>query len=1842
MMVILWLAAMSLCFLAGLSVEAQAIRFQFPQVRVTVPVGSSNSTLVAGFPTTNNTVLLLNGASNAFFNVSGLPSGATAVLTDTNGNVLSSISNSTAVWLTLNTTNVPEGVYNFTLNAGGFDTNNLPITNSMPFVLQSAYVWYGNGLGALSFGVSNNWANASSWVGGAVPAATDDVVISDSGAQTNVSAFNAATFNNIGVQANATVASIRFSQNTFYTLVTTSNIVYVTNTDHLTFTNIIPTATNVYIPTTNSLYHQIKINPGVILSVTGTNGFGVLRDYVTDGNFGPSPENPMGVSIIGTNATLVVSNASANFAVLDGNGLQPTLSFTNLGTFIGYVSRMGVADYQLYPNYRAINNAYNGGRDTNSYAGLPRKFYANFYLARSNYITATYADSNNYTNEFTRSYAICLQNNEQSGNGSSVNTFFLMGITNVFHADSVCFMGSSSATGNGGGDRFNVFERQGTNTSAVFRSTNGTGRMSMFCVSDDGGTNEASSNIKAIIDFSGSSGGNSPGNGYIDLLVDRLYVARDRTMIASNQTPNVQGTLIFGNGNADINKAYLGCQEHSNKVDWTTLFGAQPYLNYCQGSLVVTNGGYIPSTVHINGALTLGYTADNNPVGSAQQYNTYGQLTIYSNCTVMVSNIICDGGLNYYDSHGRQNNITINRGGNLVITNTIGYPNPGANNFTAADPRGMYLDSLSITGGKLTLYADPTQIKVFVRNLTTPGIVPSVIKVLALNNVSSFPVQIPVISYQGSASPFINADVSSLGTNYFGYVLNNIPNNSVDVYITTNSPNNLIWTGSVNNNWDASTANFVLAGTSTPTNFNLGDVVTFNDSSTVTNVNIVNSVVPSQTGVGMTISNSADQYSFSSGTVAGTALVAKLGTNLVTFNATEQGPINITAGTFTGSGQIGTAVVYSNVVLNYSGNINGGLTSTGTVLFTAGTLNGPVVLGGGYMVNSGTINTLGNNVITMVPGTAITNISGANINVGSGPANQATYAWDVPTGCTLANFGTITLYTPKLTVEGLLFGTGTIQNPGGGFDSIANTADPRLVIGPLGVLSPGLTPINSIVNPSSGMDLYCRLDFNNDPSAGQGIAGVGTVRIEVDFSNPYVNDTINCDRWNNDTGFLLMTNINPGAGSFTGGQTFQIFANSSGASYNYQDTLGFCPTIIPYTPGHGLVWGVSNFNYYGSVSVTNCPMVWDGASSSNWSTNTTDTSWKTGQFFSDNQGAVFDDSASGTTTVNLTGSVAPESYPSTTITNIVPNVSTNIVIITNQPAIYPGIVVSNALLNYVITGSGHIRGMTGLYKTGPGTLTLMTSNDWVGNVIVDNGTLAITNAGGNPNIVSLGIQGSGQNENDVILDGGTLNYVGTTNVNLSNGKNSYTVFNPNGGTIGVASSSNILTLNHSSTGLGSLTKTGPGALSMSQTINNYYGGTIVNAGTLQLTAAAVGYGGVTLNNIAALQFTNNFTLTNTMNVSGPATSIQILGTSTNILSGSWFGSGSVTFSNVNNLFMFNGDLSGFSGTLSLGTSSGQFQFNVATNKNPCTGSAAASFNLGTGSATLDNFNGSNLVYNLGALSGGPNTVLTGRSTNSASPPGTTYSIGANGSSTTFSGTITNGLDTVSIVKVGGGGLLLNGISTYTGSTTVSNGVLGGTGSIASPLTVTSGGTLSPGLPLGTFTVSNSVALGGTTFMELNQSSPATNSELAVTGTLAGGGALIVTNVGPTLINGSTFQLFSKLVPVASFSSITLPTGGGSYQWTTNLGVNGSITLVSGGANGVNTNSTNIVYGVTNNTLTLSWPADHTGWRLQVQTNSLSVGISTNWATVPGSTTTNSVPVPIVTTNGSVFYRLIYP
>ena len=70
--------------------------------------------------------------------------------------------------------------------------------------------------------------------------------------------------------------------------------------------------------------------------------------------------------------------------------------------------------------------------------------------------------------------------------------------------------------------------------------------------------------------------------------------------------------------------------------------------------------------------------------------------------------------------------------------------------------------------------------------------------------------------------------------------------------------------------------------------------------------------------------------------------------------------------------------------------------------------------------------------------------------------------------------------------------------------------------------------------------------------------------------------------------------------------------------------------------------------------------------------------------------------------------------------------------------------------------------------------------------------------------------------------------------------------------------------------------------------------------------------------------------------------------------------------------------------------------------------------------------------------------------------------------------------------------------------------------------------------------------------------------------------------------------------------------------------------------------TQLGFAALGNQLQLNWPADHTGWELQAQTNSLVVGLSTNWVNVTGSVQTNLVAMPLKTTNGAVFFRLARP
>ncbi|HEV2696147.1 MAG TPA: autotransporter-associated beta strand repeat-containing protein [Verrucomicrobiae bacterium] len=233
-----------------------------------------------------------------------------------------------------------------------------------------------------------------------------------------------------------------------------------------------------------------------------------------------------------------------------------------------------------------------------------------------------------------------------------------------------------------------------------------------------------------------------------------------------------------------------------------------------------------------------------------------------------------------------------------------------------------------------------------------------------------------------------------------------------------------------------------------------------------------------------------------------------------------------------------------------------------------------------------------------------------------------------------------------------------------------------------------------------------------------------------------------------------------------------------------------------------------------------------------------------------------------------------------------------------------------------------------------------------------------------------------------------------------------------------------------------------------------------------------------------------------------------------------------------------------------------------------------------------------------------------------------------------------------LTKIGTGTLYLNGASTFTGPTLVSFGTLGGTGTLASPVTVASGSTLSPGTGgIGTLTVNSSLSLaaGSTTAVDVNKTA-GTKDLVTGVSTLTYGGTLVVNNLAGTLASGDSFKLFNATTYSGSFSAISPTTPGAGLTWdVSQLAVSGTLGVVT--ASSVNTNPTNIVSSVSGGNLNLSWPADHIGWRLLVQTNSRAVGLtaaSNTWSTVPGSATTNAVSIPIITANPTVFYRLTYP
>ncbi|MFM2293593.1 MAG: hypothetical protein RLZZ350_6, partial [Verrucomicrobiota bacterium] len=128
--------------------------------------------------------------------------------------------------------------------------------------------------------------------------------------------------------------------------------------------------------------------------------------------------------------------------------------------------------------------------------------------------------------------------------------------------------------------------------------------------------------------------------------------------------------------------------------------------------------------------------------------------------------------------------------------------------------------------------------------------------------------------------------------------------------------------------------------------------------------------------------------------------------------------------------------------------------------------------------------------------------------------------------------------------------------------------------------------------------------------------------------------------------------------------------------------------------------------------------------------------------------------------------------------------------------------------------------------------------------------------------------------------------------------------------------------------------------------------------------------------------------------------------------------------------------------------------------------------------------------------------------------------------------------------------------------------------------------------------------------------------------------------GTNLVNGGNIS--GGVTNVAlSLTNLTATNAGNYSVVVTNFSgaVTSSVAVLSITPN---TAPTNLAFTVGSGAIQFFWPTDHTGWRLEWQTNNLETGLNTNWFTIAGSSLTNQILISIAPTNGSVFFRLAYP
>lgn len=464
---------------------------------------------------------------------------------------------------------------------------------------------------------------------------------------------------------------------------------------------------------------------------------------------------------------------------------------------------------------------------------------------------------------------------------------------------------------------------------------------------------------------------------------------------------------------------------------------------------------------------------------------------------------------------------------------------------------------------------------------------------------------------------------------------------------------------------------------------------------------------------------------------------------------------------------------------------------------------------------NGTLRLTGNN--TYVGATAV---NAGTLLVNGSHTNGAAYT--VASGATLGGNGNI--YAP-ITLSGTLR-----AGDGGGTLTVSGVTGTGDVI----ISNANLTVLGQLNNSGSGNlnSLYLSNSVTTINLQGGSEAAIYATTVNVDGTT----NTLN----------VLMANPAPGQFPLIGGIS-SIGGLNGFSGLKLQAPLGVGAYLANNTSSIDIV-------------ITNIPsLVWRGTPTGDWSIGGP-ANWLSGATpfaYTETAGlgpfAIFDDTAAGTDSVNLTANVSPR-----------------------------GVTVSASSKSYTLSGTGGVSGTGNWVKEGSSTFTVANSgtNNFTGNVTINGGAVQLGNGGAAGDLGTAAIINSGSgslafNRSDdvtfanAISGNGTLVKQAANKVNLTGVGNVAGSVTVNAGTLTLSPAGSI-TVSGAVTGSGAFGTAGGTVILTSGTIT--YGVTVITNGTLQFNSVFPPSGDIADNGTLTLAVSG--TLANNVSGSGGVSAIN--------------------------------------------------------------------------------------------------------------------------------------------------------------------------------------------------------------------------------------------------------------------------------------------------------------------------------------------------------------------------------